>query len=379
MGKSDAAGREERNWIMKTTNPTSTQPNRGFTLVELLVVIAIIGILIGLLIPAVQAAREAARRMSCGNNQHQISIAMQSYVDAQKYFPGFRNNVTPAHLDRALVPTPASWAVVIMPYMEAKDKYDYWAQNIYNPAQFDPKYSNQTLGMVTGFLCPSGRSNVDNLSYGVNTGQNSVAMSGGVDKGSGTSLRPFISNRPEEGVCLDQYVNPLANPPVKGVPARVSIDYISTHDGTTCTLLLAENNNNAYRKANNIQIFWNRIEGSSPWAVPADIAQTAENLGVNWKGLTPIPADMTPLPTGYVANVFATTDKISSFHSGGIAVVSFCDGSQTNLRTEIDATVFARLLIPYDRGKYASDMASPTPTLVDPTDKLEPLPESAFR
>jgi hypothetical protein len=228
------------------------------------------------------------------------------------------------------------------------------------------------------YLCPSARGNIDNLSYGVNTGQNSVAKGNAADQGTGpVSLPPFISNRAEEGVCLDQYVNPLV-PAVKGVPSRVSIDYVSTHDGTSCTILLAENNNNAYRNANNVHIFWNRIEGASPWSDVASVAQTAENLGVNWKGLTPIPSDMSPLPAGYVANKFSTTDKLSSCHSGGIVEMCFCDANVTSMRTDIDATVFARLLIPFDRGKYAADMNSPTPTLVD-TDRLEPLPESAFR
>jgi prepilin-type N-terminal cleavage/methylation domain-containing protein len=81
----------------------------AFTLVELLVVIAIIAVLIGLLLPAVQAARESARRMACGNNVKQMSLAFQVYNDVKKRLPYARSsNNLRAH----------SWVVRMLPFVE---------------------------------------------------------------------------------------------------------------------------------------------------------------------------------------------------------------------------------------------------------------------
>jgi prepilin-type N-terminal cleavage/methylation domain-containing protein len=53
----------------------------AFTLIELLTVIAIIGILATLMLTGVSSAKKASNRARCASNLHQISLALNMYID----------------------------------------------------------------------------------------------------------------------------------------------------------------------------------------------------------------------------------------------------------------------------------------------------------
>jgi prepilin-type N-terminal cleavage/methylation domain-containing protein/prepilin-type processing-associated H-X9-DG protein len=114
----------------------------AFTLIELLVVISVISVLIGLLLPAVQRVREAANRLSCANNLKQIGLAMHNYENTMDRLP-------PSRLDVGY----ATWAVLILPFIEQDNLYNQWAigQTYY--------VQNQTarLTPVRIYFCPSRR------------------------------------------------------------------------------------------------------------------------------------------------------------------------------------------------------------------------------
>ena len=114
----------------------------AFTLIELLVVIGIIMLLMGLLLPAVQRVREAANRMVCGNNLRQIGLAMHHYHHDYERLPPSRKS------DKR-----ATWAVMILQYMEQDNLYKEW--------DLKKTYYQQTdaarLGQVKSYFCPTRR------------------------------------------------------------------------------------------------------------------------------------------------------------------------------------------------------------------------------
>ncbi len=72
----------------------ATIPRGGFTLVELLLVIAVIATLAAILLPVLSAAKKRGSQAVCINNQRQLALGMQIYInDNNNDFPGIASRV----------------------------------------------------------------------------------------------------------------------------------------------------------------------------------------------------------------------------------------------------------------------------------------------
>ncbi len=130
---------------LDATAPRPARRSRrpAFTLIELLVVIAIIAILIALLVAAVQKVREAAARTQCQNSLKQIGLAVHSYHDTYKRLPPSR--LSDLH---------ATWAILILPYLEQNALYQQW--NL--PLTYYQQSDLARKTPVPLYYCPSRRS-----------------------------------------------------------------------------------------------------------------------------------------------------------------------------------------------------------------------------
>jgi prepilin-type processing-associated H-X9-DG protein/prepilin-type N-terminal cleavage/methylation domain-containing protein len=328
-----------------TRNHAGANRRLGFTLVELLVVITIISTLIGLLMPAVQAAREASRKGSCLNNEKNFGLAMANFESSKKYFPGYINRVGKNKVGN--VYNPVGWVVMLLPYLERKDLYDIWATGVNNTfpvgsatdtqIQTDPNASAYKLLRIA--VCPSDPT--------TSTGDHSTPSSYVCNRGVNSVDSPAL------GVCLNQYSSASGN--------RVSLDYISSHDGSATTLLMAESlltetaRTSANPPASKPYLYLPVRKAASDGTVSAGSTVYYDRPSSLWTSSAygGVDADnLAELNLGFEWGTFSTDpsvgEKILSRHNGTVNV-AFCDGHQTSLSDNVDVDVFRQLMTPYSK------------------------------
>jgi len=162
------------------------QKSRAFTLLELLVVIAIIAILAALLLPVLSAAKRKAAQAPCINNQKQLGLGMQMYVqDNGDTYPGIASRL----------------------YGYQSEDWIYWRTNMTYPQFPKSPILTSVPGMQKPALrCPLDVSDIDRLNfsynddygpylfsysfngYGLDDDDNNRRMSTAVDSSSGSPV-----------------------------------------------------------------------------------------------------------------------------------------------------------------------------------------------
>jgi type II secretory pathway pseudopilin PulG len=325
------------------------------------VVIAIIAVLIGLLLPAVQKVREAAARSACTNNLKQIGLACHNFHESYGFLP-----------PSTIRDDWATWAVLILPYIEQDNIYREWNLQLRYAEQNgtpDPRPHN-----IKTFFCPSRRS-ASGLGFSVND------MPGAADPASALGPHPgglsdyacnsgndSPNNRPNGAMTVASAVGVKPNgqiitgsfntsPPGTRITSWSGvINFASIIDGTSNTLMVGEkhirptsregkNEDRSIFSGSNANTF-SRLAGIPPAGVP-------QVDGVNQYPIIQSEHDETEA-TSTPPGLYDCNTAFGGPHPG-ICMFVFCDGSVKGVKNSVDFTTLTRLAVRNDNLPITGD------------------------
>lgn len=344
---------------MKAFRPVQKKQRRGFTLIELLVVISIIATLAALILPAVQNARAAARRAECQNNMKQLCTAVMNFTSK-------KNGKLPALAEKIVNGSNIymSWCVQLLPELDnsaARREFDSTTAAFIASGGTTAPFPAISMKM---FQCPVDTNNFQidgGLSYVVNTGYASAASYPGL---TWTNHRAD-SNDWVDGVAANDYAIQHATgvfmAPWEGFDTfRPSLDYISSGDGQTNTILFAENVQGQNWHVANLGTGADirNLAFAAPVAIGTDTLHPAGVTAANTaEVLAPVAGDpnantwggtlrtANALPSLNVIAARGTLPRPSSNHLG-TSIYGFADGAARQISDTVDAWVYLRLLSP---------------------------------
>ena len=374
---------------------TATSHRSAFTLVELLVVISIIAILAALLFPAIQMAREAARRAQCISNQRQVAFAVINFEQTRGSFPVLRGPLRPrnypcsrnfhfASLSEPYDPTQLTWVGFLLPFMEQNTAWRQISEGTVAP---DSVLYELVLPVMQ---CRSSVSSGEiRISYVASAGPLNYSERGILDAHNGREFG--VSGRPvrEARMYTLFFDHFFFNGPWNDVNdndlhrKRITLDSISSMDGTSNTLMLSENEDagnwiwegtwdpaayfdqlgsvgpprNVPMAAHHVVSHYNHttdlieIESIVGFCFPSTFNVVNGILEFYYDGTAGQPVfinerranSSNPVTTFYPNRTEAA--RPSSSHPGGV-VAAFADGHVRFLREDMDRTLFVRLARP---------------------------------